>query len=298
MAAPGVAQMVHAKKQMVYGLGPVLLLLGSTIAAGTCRCDEELVGAGLVKLLEVAPLLGPLKTDDMAAANSNAGDSTVHFEAGVPTLVRAQQDPAPGLLYFPATLQSFGGTGQVLLSETTMGDCPQGHGWAGRNFVSARNGTGEWVELTPPNVNRYALRPGQWMVRPCVLLPGSPTPDWICMNYVLRRAASMSNTSGELIGTVFRARESGVEVLPQAQTVTVDFGTAGRAPKLQTDGSSFRLSTGGNILPVKGGYLLPLFGNTCPVGNAGCFVKNGQADYNDYELWMMFSADALHWNPR
>ena len=107
------------------------------------------------------PDLASIKTDDTMVPPA------LHFEASQPTLVRAQEDPSPGLLYFPATLQAFGETGQVLLSETTLSDEPQGHGWAGRNFVSPRNGTGKWVELTPsyPNVNQSALRPGQWMVR-------------------------------------------------------------------------------------------------------------------------------------
>eukprot|EP01047_Picozoa_sp_COSAG01_P058332 COSAG01_NODE_6861_length_3466_cov_2.895456_2_plen_310_part_00 len=124
-------------------------------------------------------------------------------------------------------------------------------------------------------------------------------PDWMCMNYVLRRSQTMSNTSGELVGTVFRARESGVDILPQARTVKVDFAKSGRAPKLQTGGLSFRLSTGGNVLSVKGGYILPLFGNTCPVEHAGCWVNTtDDADYHDYELWFLFSADALNWTPR
>eukprot|EP01049_Picozoa_sp_SAG25_P010821 SAG25_NODE_1230_length_3555_cov_1.522859_1_plen_217_part_00 len=109
-----------------------------------------------------------IKTDD-------AIKPVLRFEASKPTLVRAQEDASPGLLYFPATLQAFGETGQVLLSETTLGDEPQGHGWAGRNFVSPRNGTGKWVELTPsyPNVNQSALRPGQWMVRNMAMTPSA-----------------------------------------------------------------------------------------------------------------------------
>ena len=233
----------------------------------------------------------------VGAAPASLGPA-LRFEAGAPTLVRAQEDYKHGLLYFPATLQAFPPSGQLLLSETTLGDEPQGFGWAGRNFASARNGTAPWVELTPsfPNVNHSALRPGQWMVRPCVLLPGSLT-DWVCMNYVLRRAPSMSNTSGELVGTVFQASESGVKITG-GRSIKVDFGTSGRAPKLQTGGSSFRMSTGGNILAAQGGgYLMALFGNTCPVGHDGCFV-NATTDYSDYQLWTFFSPDALSWVPR
>lgn len=110
----------------------------------------------------------------------------------------------------------------------------------------------------------------------------------------------MSNTSGILIGTVFRATTATVTVVPQLRQVPVDFGS-GRAPKLFTGGSSMRMSTGGNIMPVAGGYLMTMFGNTCPRGHPGCWMNtsgNGQADYNDYELWTFFSPDALAWRAR
>ena len=44
-----------------------------------------------------------------------------------------------------------------------------------------------------------------------------------------------------------------------------------------------------------------MFGNTCPRGHSGCWMNtsgDGQADYNDYELWTFFSRDALAWRPR
>ena len=236
-------------------------------------------------MVKLGLLLAAVGLGDASGAGS-AGSVELHFTAAAPTLVRAQE-AGPGLLYFPATLQTFGQTGQVLLSLTTVGDEPQGNGWEGRNFVSSGNGTGPWVEITAPDVNRSALRAGQWMVRPCAPLSGSSgmQKQWVCMNYVLRRAQSMSNTSGVLVGTVFEVSEEKVSVLPQAKTIPVDFG-AGRAPKLFTGGSSMRMSTGGNIIPVPGGWLMTMFGNTCPSGQAGCWMNtsgNGQADYNDCE---------------
>lgn len=122
---------------------------------------------------------------EVAAAGGSV-EPNLQFKAGAPTLVAAQE-AGPGILYFPATLQRFGQTGQVLLSLTTVGDEPQGTGWPGRNFVSSGNGTGPWLEITPswPDVNRSALRPGQWMVRPCVALGGSDL-DWLCMNVSAR----------------------------------------------------------------------------------------------------------------